>query len=986
MRNKLFKLCAVLLTAVQIVSLTAFAAVTSPTDGTGDYFWYEDFNGETHDLKLQSGMTEERFTRADPNKGIALKSPSDASKYAYVDFAKLDFSKPLVISYDVITTEAANMWLNVCYGASGTVLASLAHLNSDLTVSGYEYNTASEDALVKNTDGTIAYAKNAAKGTKETKSAATYAKGKAINVLASLNYDSSTQILTVKQYFDDKPLLKADGTQYEYKIKRDDMAAAMAGKITLRFYVKAGTTARIDNVMVRQEGDIDIPNGGYIDDKNATVVTFEKSFKYTSSTGSELKASTYKTSLNTLSKADCEVKKYSDDPFLLEGEGYTGYSLTNYGGSSVFGKLQLGDKTKDFYIMKINNKDSIKNWAGKPITNSYALLNGGLTNPTLVRETHIYDANDNELYVTGGKFPHNAAKVVFTLTTKVAKLPEASAVKIGDVASSRYENIYTVDLSNKPLEQAKSYVIKVGNHTKTYKTTGTNPYATAYIETFDSGNEMFTNSDKTNITLTNENGRIKYENKLDATVTPPRNITYNFGEFDFTKGSMLVSFDLTLNQAIKWLNAGSHCFNPQMLLGDKPIGYMPAIETTGLRARDEKGGRVKTNDEKDIMNKGDTVTISTLFTYYPDEKKIGYIQFADGRRLYNSTTEEPIPVYYIADADAVINSAASIRFGGRNFADGGLYIDNLMMTTVDGITANDVMEISNATATVNVESTVKFADGTNEDLTNPVFTNNAQTGDFNIKEYSKDDKLRLKGTAATGVEYSKDNGSFTFGKLDSSKDYVVELKDGSKIKCVSGKNIDTLYFTTAANSVLKTTVLNGDETEICADSDGKIPSNAAKIKIKFTKDVIGKTVSVGNLSATSENGEYVFDFTNEPLEANKEYTVKVDGADFAGFTTTDGAVTVNKPVISDDGKASVTVTNTTKSPVTVYIISATYAADETMVDVVWEVINAEVGNTDYTMTGKPDSTGAATQKAFVWDGFTKLNPLCPDVSKTISSN
>lgn len=980
MRNKLFKLCAVLLTAVQIVSLTAFAAVTSPTDGTGDYFWYEDFNGGIASMKTSSsGITATEYQIDDSNKAVKLTT-TEGGKMGYIPLGNLDFSKSIIISYNVMTTASTILYGTLAYtdttAKTDINLAFLPRFDNNNIIQGYAKKAAVEtDYAVTGND------------VWNKPSSSKYIANKWHSVQSALIYDSTTQILTVKQYIDGKPLKDADGNVIEYKMKRNNMEDAMASNMTLRFNFGEKKSAVIDNVTVRQEGSIDLNNGGWIDKNNATIIAFTDTASY----AEEALKDKYSLASDTItSKDDFELTRYNKgDELLLNGTTVEAKSSFTAGANSISLYGLPRDNTNQFIIFKLKDTKKVTSFSGTPVKSPYALLHSGTT--TIVRETHLYDADGTELKSENGMLPQETAKIVITLSYKDYVDVKAEDVKItsGDysVISKRSDNVYTIDLSGNPLSPAEKYTISAGSVSKELTTTGTrpaNPYATAYIETFDSGNEMFTNSDKTNITLTNEGGKIKYENKLDATVTPPRNITYNFGEFDFTKGSMLVSFDLTLNQAIKWLNAGSHCFNPQMLLGDKPIGYMPAIETTGLRARDEKGGRVKTTDEKDIMNKGDTVTISTLFTYYPDEKKIGYIQFADGRRLYNSTT--PIPEYYIADADAVINSAASIRFGGRNFADGGLYIDNLMMTTVDGITANDVMEISNATATVNVESTVKFADGTNENLTNPVFTNNAQTGDFNIKEYSKDDKLRLKGTAATGVEYSKDNGSFTFGKLDSSKDYVVELKDGSKIKCVSGKNIDTLYFTTAANSVLKTTVLNGDETEICADSDGKIPSNAAKIKIKFTKDVIGKTVSVGNLSATSENGEYVFDFTNEPLEANKEYTVKVDGADFAGFTTTDGAVTVNKPVISDDGKASVTVTNTTKSPVTVYIISATYAADETMVDVVWEVINAEVGNTDYTMTGKPDSTGAATQKAFVWDGFTKLNPLCPDVSKTISSN
>ena len=986
MRNKLFKLGAVLLVVFQLVSMIAFTSITSP-EGS-DYYWYEDFNGEAHSLQKQAAMTATRFTRSGTNQGIELKSSASANNFAYVNFKNLDFSKPIIISYDVITTAATDMWLDVCFGSNGIALAKLARLRTNLTVEGYEYNSAdTTGALVMNDDGTVNYAKNAANGTKATTSAAKYATGKAINVLASLDYDKSTEILTIKQYFDGNPLLKQDGSQYEYKIKRDDMDTAMSSSIALRFYVLKNTSARIDNIMVRQEGNIDIPNGSWIS-SNQTAVTFEKDFVYKISDSSELDKSTYKVSFNTLAKADCEVKKYTDDPFLLEGVDYTGYSLTNYGGSSVFGGLALSDVTKDFYILKIKNKDAVKSWAGKPITNQYALLHGGLTSPTLVRETHIYDASGNEIFVTGGKFPYDAKRVVFTLTTKVDNLPDESDVKIGDVTSTKNGNVYTVDFSGNYLEQGTEYEIQVGDLKKSYTTTGTkpaNPYATAHLQTFDDG-VPFTNTNS-EITLANENGRIKYENSLGASITP-KNVTYNFGEkFDFTKGSMLVSVDVTLNQKIEYLGTGSYYLSPEMYLGDKLIGRMPAIEVTGVRARNSDGSRVAVTDSKNSMAVGDTVTISTLFTYYSDTNKIGYIQFADGKRLYNKTTGDIIPEYLIDNADSCIQSNASMRLSGRNLNDGGLYIDNLMMTTVDGITADDVLSVVNKTAAVNVKSTVAFADGTDAALTNPIFNNNAGKDDFSINKYAKDDKLRLKGTVANDITYDK--GTFTFGNLDETYDYVVKLNDASKVKCINDKAIDNVYFTTAAaGSILKTTVLDASGNELTVDSAGNVPSNAAKIKIRFTKDNDDITdVSIGSRKATLEDGEYVFDFVSAPLDANTNYDLKVNNKTYGSFETTDGAMTVSTPVISNDGKTSVFIQNTTTGTPVVYIISATYDSNGAMFDVVYEMFTVKEGNNTYELLSIPNrGTGAVTQKAFVWDGFAELNPYCAEASVTISGN
>lgn len=976
MRNKFFKLGAVLLVVFQLVSMTAFASITSP--GGSDYYWYEDFNSGIASMKKSSaGITAEEYQIDDSNKAVRLTTTANG-KMGYIPLGKLDFSKPIVISYDVMTTASTVLYGTLAYydtaAKTDINLAFLPRFDNSYIIQGYAKKAAvTTDYAVNGND------------VWNKPSSSKYAANNWNSVQSALIYDSTTQILTVKQYIDGKPLKDADGNVIEYKMKRNNMADAMASNMTLRFNFGSGKSAVIDNVMIRQEGSIDLNNGGWIQDGNTTIP-----FTDTASYAEDALKDKYSLASDTItSKDDFELTRYDKgDELLLNGTTVEAKSSFTAGANSISLYGLPRDNDKQFIIFKLKDTKKVTSFSGTPVKSPYALLHSGTT--TIVRETHLYDADGTELKSENGMLPQETAKIVITLSYKDYVNVDAKDVKItsGDynVKSTKSDNVYTIDLSSNPLSPAEQYTISAGSVSEKLTTTGTkpaNPYATAHLQTFDNEVVPFTKSNS-EITLKNEKGRILYKNTAE---TGTRAIKYDFGEeFDFKKGSMLVSFDVTLNQMIQYVSPveKSHLFIPQIKIGTGQIN-MPVIEHTGIRAI-LNGNRKRTTDAKDTMVNGDKVTISTLATYYPDTKKIGYIQFADGRRLYNYETKEVIPEQYIDNASSFIGENACLNILGRNLNAGGLYIDNLMMTTVDGITADDVLSVVNKTAAVKVKSTVAFADGTDAALTNPIFINNADKDDFSINKYAKGDKLRLKGTLANDITYDKD--TFTFGKLDETYDYVVKLNNASKVKCINDKAIDNVYFTTAGKSVLKTTILDASGNELTVDSAGNVPSNAAKIKIKFTKDNDDITdVSIDSRKATLEDGEYVFDFVSAPLDASTNYDLKVNNKTYDSFKTTDGAMTVSTPVILNDGKTSVFIQNTTTGTPVVYIISATYDSNGAMFDVVYEKFTVKEGNNTYELLSIPNrGTGAVTQKAFVWDGFTELNPYCAEASVTIPGN
>ncbi len=986
MKKLLLKVLSVSLVIMQIVSFTSFAAIQSESGSRGNYFWYENFASESNKLKPAKDATvtyntagANPSTSPDGSNTVGTVSTSTQTKYAYVELGKIDFTKgPILLSYKIKATSATRAWGTLHIGNPDVDMVVMPKFWNG-SIKGLEKKNSGLD-YAKNTSGTHA------DGINDVATQSKYTAGKWHIVQVLLDYDSASHILTVNQFVDSTPLLNAGGTQCSYKLKRDTtdkgvtMDDAMSSEMTFRFYVGIGTTADIDDLMIRQEGNISFDNGANISDKTATLnivddAGYDKTF-------------IYQKSVNTTTAYDYTLTKYSaDDKLLLNGTPVTTKNTENYPGSIVFRNWLERSATTDFFIFKLTNPDAVKSFSGKTVKNPYGLLHSGTTTP--VREAHLYNANNTEVKLVNGKLPSETKKLEFTLSYKNADI-EADGVKIeGDgisKVSQKLDNVYTIDLGENNLATGTKYTITVGDVVKTYITTGEKPareFAMAECANLDP--ENFTNGDATNVTLTKQSDGLLYTSNRE---TGLGNVSYKFNDtFDFTKGAMLVSVDITYNQDMTWIGDVGQLFLPNMYLGSKNIGYITGIQHYGVYGRSADGGRVKVTDAKGKANtvkKGDKVTLRGLFEYKSDEGKIYYTQFADDRRLYKDSDGSVIviPAYSVDVTEDVLGQNPVLQFQGRLFKDGGLIINNITVTTVNGITADDVLTFTNGTATAEIKSNVNFAQDAPVIATAPQYTNSAAKSDFTVTKYTSSDKLHLNGTAVTDFSYAAESGKFTIGNLASDGEYVIELNDKTKISDIAENAIDTSIFTTGSAGLLKTTVLNGENKEMTIGADGKIPTNAKKIKFVFTKDYVTSGVSLGGKLASEENGAYTFDFSSDALESNKTYTLAVNGADYGTFTTGDGVFAVNQPSITADGFGSVYIQNTTSADKTVYIIHAGYKADGLLTGVVYEKITAGAGTSEtYTMTKKPELTNAQTQKVFVWENFATLYPLAEEFTK-----
>lgn len=217
------------------------------------------------------------------------------------------------------------------------------------------------------------------------------------------------------------------------------------------------------------------------------------------------------------------------------------------------------------------------------------------------------------------------------------------------------------------------------------------------------------------ITLDKNGNKLLYKNT--ATSGLPE-LTYKFNNpFDFDGGNkkMLVSFKVELNQDIGYLNGEgvSHLLVPNVSIGSKTV-YMPAIEHSGFRARTlPNGGRNGDKPEEyyiQTMTKNKVYYNSVLIEYDATSKTLKYTQYVDGKPMRLKPTNGDaydvgtFKIENVTEDD--LNANISILFQGRNFAAGGLYIDDLAVTTL-GTDFNVLQPVIAADNTVTVDAVNK---------------------------------------------------------------------------------------------------------------------------------------------------------------------------------------------------------------------------------------------------------------------------------------
>lgn len=978
MKKKVFlKAVSVLAVAAQILSCSAFAAVTE--SGTGTAFWKTDFNEFTADGTLSymaksANVTYSSEQIAEGDYAIKLNSANsnNDAKAIVLTNKVYDFTKPVAVSYDfTISSGSTKSFRADLTDASDKVISQLPKINE---------NSSSSTRRVQAFIGGTA-----------TNSSKTITAGTKHNVTQVIMYNQGENNFTIRTFFDGVELVRQTDTTSTLVDTRTN-TADITKALKVRFYPYYGGTVTVDNVVVCNLDVLELPESlGWVTDDGKAPIVY-KNAQYKDTDGETVTISSVLPENKLTNSSQYEMKKYNikTDPLMLSGSDAT--SAVGWSGKTgvTISGLTFDDETAECYVMKLNNPGVIKNLAGNENKNSYiALHTKMMSKPPVIREGHIYDAEGNELALENGKLPVEAKKLEFTLSNSAAESLSGDKVKIEgkDFSKEAVKNgtVYTINIGT--LSPAESYTVTVGDTVQTLVTTGTNPYAFAYIDKIDSEDAIskYENGDDANITLSYSGGKLKYDNKK---TTGTANVTLDLGKsFDFSKGALLASFEAEANQTLQYLSSGSNLILTDVLCGSKSIGMLPALEHGGIYGITLSSGTYNRNTGTAVgagaMKSGTNYTVRALIKYYPEESKLGVTQFIGNERLCDRNGAE-IAEYFIENVtEDMLQGNIKIRFSGRNFADGGMLLDNISVTTIDKIDVSSLIKTTGGTATPEIKSSVLFEDGTDEELTKAKYISTADKSNIIVNAYEPSDVLLSSPTPVRDFGFDKD--TFTISGLEDSKVYTIELEPGS-VKSFTGESLSACLFKAAANpeGLLKTTILDINGETMTADSNGFWPANAAKISFIFPEGYVTDGVSVGDMHAVLTDGAYTVDLSAQPLSADTEYQVTVNGSVYGTFTTGSGAFTVAVPVINADNTSTISVSNTEAQEKTIYIISASFDSEDNLVNLIYTTETVQPGASGSYSIGAPDITGASTLKVFVWNGFKTLVPYCAPAEKILN--
>lgn len=1009
--------------------------VVSGGQGTEySYYWSQNFNGLPEDAGKTKAVRKSNasFSRhaVTEDGDYALDVTATGSNgFAIIDnnsavrttLPKFDFSKgPIILSFDVTMNNLTSPFYLMLRSSNNdtTDMLGIIRIQNSGRICGY----------TKKADLETDYAAKA--GDLEfTASSKIAAVGTTYHVQTAFVYDETSKVLTVKQYLNGEPMvLQNTATPIEYQYQaadKDTMDALLSGDMFMRFAVptKDGSV-RIDNITLRSEGTIDLPSDSYIgaDASNASV-----NFTDTVAFDPENSPSSYPKAANSIPVSQMilsgdndyyTLTKYNatDNPLLLKtgtlAESKMGYKDNN--GMSISGLDIAGNN--EFYILKLKSPSAITSFAGVEPENMYTCLRrAALGEGTIAaRETTIFDENNEEITLdASGKLPDNTKAIKFVMSPSIELTEDDVKITGADgkvfKGTETSPNIWTINIDE--LSELTEYTITLGDFSQTVTTTGYDPNAFYWYEGFDSydGSTLpdgFSQPGQ-GITLEkadlNGNAALKYVNEY----IPETSGTSNFSikgtkPLDFSKGALLLSYELTPQSNLTWLGDGvnSNILIPTLRVGSTEISQLSIIEHGGIKAAYKTSpttwGRSAYIGEWPNNSLVADTTVKFQLLLERKDNQITATQYINGKPVYYTSADETklasVTVDDISDTD--LAKEWTLTMAGRRFPN-GLVFDNFHITTVDGVKASDeiILADSAVTAQINLENTLQFSEDAPPVVKEIKMQNTAVSSDFRIKKYNTAvDPLLLNGETVSGFDLNNTGGALVFSRLPERSQveiFTIEFSDSSKIQTLAGKKIDTTIFKAGANpSGLKKTRLVDNEGDEVRAENGIVSSALSKMEFIFTKNTEFDTLPTitnteKNYSLTAQLGEdgiYRFDFTKEgaTLSPNTSYTVTY-GSTTAEFTTGGGTIQSSVPIIDSDGKASVTVTNTMNTSANVYIISAYYNSEEDIVSTVkYEKFTIDAGTIKNISMSEAHSepTEWTEQRIFIWNGFDKMMPYC----------
>ena len=344
-------------------------------------------------------------------------------------------------------------------------------------------------------------------------------------------------------------------------------------------------------------------------------------------------------------------------------------------------------------------------------------------------------------------------------------------------------------------------------------------------------------------------------NSAFAIIDNNKSVTKPLPKFDFSKGPMILSFDVTMNNLTSpfYLVLRSSEDADTDMLGiiriqntGRICGYTKKADLATDYAT--KAADLSFTASNKIATEGTTYHIQTALVYDEENQVLTVKQYLNGEPMTLKDTSTPIEYKYQAVDKTTMNSLLSgdmfMRFAVPTKG-GSVKIDNITLRSEGTMNIDGVSYISPGDTKANIIFTDNASYAPENSPSSYVVASNAiplnqnLTGDndyYTLTKYSADNPLLLKaGTAAASKVSGKGNSGMTISGLDIANDrefYILKLKSPSAVTSFAGDEPQNMYScirraalgegTIAAR---ETIILDGDGKTLTLDSRDRLPAS-----------------------------------------------------------------------------------------------------------------------------------------------------------------
>ena len=308
-------------------------------------------------------------------------------------------------------------------------------------------------------------------------------------------------------------------------------------------------------------------------------------------------------------------------------------------------------------------------------------------------------------------------------------------------------------------------------------------------------------------------------------------------------------------------------------------------------------------------------------------------------------------------------------------------LDNVMVSMYKGLEVEKT--VSAVAGETSVDVPVYNAYGFADSSTVPAYVkggmvdlSTATPENFKIQKIAKDDKLMLTRTAIEGFEVTAERGKLVFSNLPAMTD-----DDILKITYENLEGVDGVA--AESGSVIITTggVWDGPTDVVFKDIAGELiyPTDSGNIPLDVNKIFVDSDKAITLEGSNGRNYAAVnkeLDFSEAVLQSGTTYTLKLDGQEYASFTTnSDGSIACSA-LVYEEGAIKGNIQNSTAGTAEYTLVIMGMDSNGDIVSTVTKQL--PIGALSITPINEAVS-GADSYKAVIWVDKTTLKPTVPQM-------